>query len=214
MSPRPSVSQEAASDLDGAREDVRSDLVGARHRLSMSLLRHGIVYYGGKARTGMQEAWLRQQRFDERGLQMAFDTAYETFVGIVDRRDRLDAAIEEMAADSEFTPVVNRLGCLRGVATLTAFALAVEIGDWDRLSGRSIGAYLGMVPTESSPGGSRCQGGITKTGNGHARRLLVEAAWHHRPRYNAAFRFGGAGTVPARWPGPVAMPATSGSTPV
>lgn len=58
----------------------------------------------------MHEAWLRQQRFDERGLQMAFDTAYETVVGIVDRRDRLDTAIEEMAADSEFTPVVNRLG--------------------------------------------------------------------------------------------------------
>lgn len=182
----PSVSQEAARDLVRAREDVRSDLMGARHRLSKLLLRHGIVYYGGKAWTGMHEAWLRQQRFDERGLQMAFDTAYETVVGIVDRRDRLDRAIEEMAADSEFTPVVHRLGCLRGVATLTAFALAVEIGDWDRLSGRSIGAYLGMVPTESSSGGSRSQGGITKTGNGHARRLLVEAAWHHRPRYNPA----------------------------
>jgi transposase len=63
---------------------------------------------------------------------------------------------------------------------LTAFGLAVEIGDWHRLDGRSIGAYLGLVPTESSSGGSRSQGSITKTGNGHARRLLVEAAWHHR----------------------------------
>jgi transposase len=136
---------------------------------------------------------------------MAFDTAYETVVGIVDRRGRLDAAIEEMAADSEFTAVVNRLGCLRGVATLTAFALAVEIGDWDRLSGRSIGAYLGMVPTESSSGGSRSQGGITKTGNGHARRLLVEAAWHHRPRYNR-------GSLPLRrrWDRADAMARTRG----
>jgi transposase len=201
----PSVSQEAARDLVRAREDVRSDLMGARHRLSKLLLRHGIVYYGGKAWTGMHEAWLRQQRFDERGLQMAFDTAYETVVGIVDRRGRLDAAIEEMAADSEFTAVVNRLGCLRGVATLTAFALAVEIGDWDRLSGRSIGAYLGMVPTESSSGGSRSQGGITKTGNGHARRLLVEAAWHHRPRYNR-------GSLPLRrrWDRADAMARTRG----
>jgi transposase len=82
-----------------------------------------------------------------------------------------------------FTPVVTRLGCLRGVSTLTAFGLAVEIGDWHRLTGRTIGAYLGLVPTESSSGGSRSQGSITKTGNAHARRLLVEAAWHHRKPY-------------------------------
>ena len=86
-----------------------------------------------------------------------------------------------MAAASPYTPVVTRLGCLRGVATLTAFGLAVEIGDWHRLTGRSIGAYLGLVPSESSSGASRRQGAITKTGNGHARRLLIEAAWHHRP---------------------------------
>ena len=64
------------------------------------------------------------------------------------RRDRLDAAIAAMAADSPFTPVVNRLACLRGISTLSAFGLAAEIGDWERLSGRSIGAYLGLVPTE------------------------------------------------------------------
>ncbi len=89
----------------------------------------------------------------------------------------------QLAADSPFTPVVTRLGCLRGVSTLTAFGLAVEIGDWDRLTGRSIGAYLGLVPTEYSSGNSRSQGSITKTGNGHARRLLIEAAWHHRQPY-------------------------------
>jgi transposase len=86
-----------------------------------------------------------------------------------------------MAADSDFTPVVTRLGCLRGIAALTAFALAVEVGDWQRLTGRSIGAYLGLVPSESSSGASRSLGPITKTGNTHARRLLIEAAWHHRP---------------------------------
>jgi transposase len=114
----------------------------------------------------------------------------------VDRRDRLDHAIEEMAADSEFTPVVTRLCCLRGIATLTVLGLAVEIGDWHRLTGRSIGAYLGLVPTEYSSGASRIQGGVTKTGNSHARRLLVEAAWHHRPGYSRAPRCGGAGTLP------------------
>ena len=117
------------------------------------------------------------------GLGLAYDTAYDTLLATVARRNRLDVAIAQMAADSAVTPVVIRLGCLRGVSTLTAFGLAVEIGDWHRLSGRSIGAYLGLVPTESSSGGSRSQGSITKTGNAHARRLLIEAAWHHRKPY-------------------------------
>ena len=89
----------------------------------------------------------------------------------LDRRKRLDAAITAMAAESIFPPVVTWLGCLRGVSTLTAFGLATEIGDWDRLTGRSIGAYLGLVPTEYSSGSTRTQGGVTKTGNGHARRV-------------------------------------------
>ena len=72
-----------------------------------------------------------------------------------------------------------------GLSTLTGFGLAVEIGDWDRFTGASIGAYLGLVPTEHPPAASRSQGSITKTGNTHARRLLVEAAWHHRKPYRA-----------------------------
>ena len=88
-----------------------------------------------------------------------------------------------MAGDSEYTDVVRRLGCLRGISTLTGFGLAVEIGDWHRFTGSTIGAFLGLVPTEHSSGQSRSQGSITKTGNSHARRLLVEAAWHHRKTY-------------------------------
>lgn len=99
------------------------------------------------------------------------------------RRARLDAQILELAADSEFTSVASRLACLRGISTLTSFALAVEIGDWERFTGSSIGAYLGLVPSESSSGAKRSQGSITKTGNAHVRRLLVEAAWHHRKPY-------------------------------
>ena len=79
--------------------------------------------------------------------------------------------------------MVRQLGCLRGIATLTGFALAVEIGDWHRFTGNSIGSFIGLVPSEHSSGASRNQGPITKTGNGHVRRLLVEAAWHHRSRY-------------------------------
>ena len=93
------------------------------------------------------------------------------------------AQIALMAADSEFTPMVRRLGCLRGVATLTGFALAVEIGDWHRFTGNSIGSFVGLVPSEHSSGSSRAQGPITRTGNGHVRRLLIEAAWQHRSRY-------------------------------
>ncbi len=99
------------------------------------------------------------------------------------RRARLDEKITALAQDSEFTPLMRRLACLRGISTLTGFAVAVEIGDWQRFTGASIGAYLGLVPSEHSSGQSRSQGGITKTGNAHVRRLLVEAAWHHRTTY-------------------------------
>jgi len=179
----PTVTQEAARDLIRAREDCRGDLMAVRHRLSKLLLRQGIVYYGGKAWTREHERWLNGQHFDQLGLQTAYREAFDAMLVTRDRRDRLDAAIIAMAADSEFTPVVHRLGCLRGIATLTAFGLAVEIGDWQRFTGRSIGAYLGLVPTEYSSGSTRSQGGLTKTGNGHARRLLIEAAWHHRKLY-------------------------------
>ena len=105
----------------------------------------------------------------------------------------LDRAIEALAADSEFTDLVHRLGCLRGVSTLTGLALAVEIGDWHRFTGNSIGSFVGLVPSEHSSGASRTQGPITKTGNSHVRRLLVEAAWHHRRPYRPTKR------LQARW---------------
>jgi transposase len=187
----PSVDQEAARDLVRAREDCRGDLMRARHRLSKLLLRHGIVYYGGQAWTGKHDMWLRREALPQltsqpgsRATRLSFDSDYDAVLTVQARRDRLDVAIEEMAAASEFTPVVRRLGCLRGISTLTGFALAVEIGDWDRFTGATIGAFVGLVPAEYSSGQSRVQGSITKTGNGHVRRLLVEAAWHHRARYH------------------------------
>jgi len=136
---------------------------------------------------------LAARHFTAPGLQLAYDTALETVLLTAARRARLDRAIAEMAANSEYTAVVRRLCCLRGVSTLTGFGLAVEIGDWQRFTGATIGAYLGLVPTESSSGGKRSQGSITKTGNTHARRLLVEAAWHHRKAYRPSL------TLRARW---------------
>jgi transposase len=182
----PTADQEAARDLVRAREDCRGDLMRARHRLSKLLLRHGIVYYDGDAWTGKHDAWLRNQAFPQltsSATRLTFDSDYETVLAVKARRHRLDAAIEQIAAESEFTPLVRRLGCLRGISTLTGFALAVEIGDWHRFTGNSIGSFVGLVPTEYSSGTSRAQGSITKTGNTHVRRLLVEAAWHHRARY-------------------------------
>jgi transposase len=189
----PDVEQEAARDLVRAREDIRGDLMRARHRVSKLLLRQGIIY-PGKSWTVVHEQWLQVQRFDAPARQLAFEDAVEAVLLTTQRRARLDAAIEQMAADSSYTALVRRLGCLRGISTLTGFGLAVEIGDWHRFSGFSIGAFLGLVPTEDSSGESRSQGSITKAGNTHARRLLVEAAWHHRKSYRNPGR-----TMQHRW---------------
>jgi hypothetical protein len=104
--------------------------------------------------------------------------------------------------------VTRRLCCLRGISTLTGFGLVVEVGDWHRLSGASIGSYLGLVPSERSSGDKRSEGGITKTGNTHARRLLTECAWHHKPAYRRGK------TILERWaaaPAPLVARADAGN---
>lgn len=175
----PSRGEEAARDLVRAREDARGDLMRARHRLSKLLLRQGLVWEAG-AWTQAHEQWLARQHFAARGLQLAYEEAVAAMVSVRARRDALDRAICEEAASEPWAGAVGRLACLRGVSVLTAFGLTSEIGDWRRFDGRSIGAYLGLVPSESSSGERRRQGAITKTGNSHARRLLVEAAWQQR----------------------------------
>jgi transposase len=177
----PDAVDEAARDLVRAREDARADLMRARHRLSKLLLRHGLVYESGRAWTGAHETWLRRQRLEHPGARAAFEDYYGAVLAAGLRRDRLDAQITELAGQARFAPIVGRLACIRGIGTLTAFALCVEIGDWHRLRGGTIGAYLGLVPCESQSGARHSRGPITKAGNSHARRLLVEAAWHHRP---------------------------------
>jgi transposase len=175
----PDPPDEAARDLVRAREDARADLMRARHRLSKLLLRHGRLYER-RAWTGAHDAWLRRQRLDQAGARAAFDDYYGAVLGAALRRDRLDEQIAQIAACRRWAPVVGRLSCLRGVGTLTAFALAVEVGDFERFRGGTIGAYLGLVPSERQSGARHVRGPITKAGNSHARRLLVEAAWHHR----------------------------------
>ncbi len=179
----PSVSAEAARDLVRAREDSRRDLTRARHRVVHLLLRRGIVYSEGHAWTQRHQAWLRSQRLGEPATQRAYEEGLDRVWSELARRDRLDAQIAQMAAESEFTDLVHRLWCLRGIDTLTAFALAVEVGDWHRFTGRSFGSFVGLVPSEDSSGQTRSQGPITRAGNTHLRRLLIEAAWHHRKPY-------------------------------
>ena len=120
----------------------------------------------GQAWTQKHDLWLRRHRPGDSVLQIAFAANYEAVLQATARRDRLDQAIGAMAADSQFTALVDRLGCLRGISTLTGFALAVENTDWHRFTGNTIGAFLG---------------GITKTGNSHARRLLIEAGTTYQP---------------------------------
>jgi transposase len=175
----PEPHEEAARDLVRAREDARGDLMRARHRLSKLLLRHGLVYEAS-AWTVAHDRWLRQQRFGSGPLALAFEECYGTVLHAKTRRDSLDQAIAELAARPPFADVAGRLCCLRGVSTLTALGLTVELGDWTRFRPQSLGPFLGLTPSEDSSGEKRRLGAITKTGNSHARRLLVEAAWHQR----------------------------------
>jgi transposase len=163
-----------------AREDARGDLMRARHRLSKLLLRHTLVY-DATAWTRTHDAWLRRQRFQGGPLAIVFDECYSRMLDAKSRRDALDKAITELAATPPYVDVVERLVCLRGVSTLTAFALTVELGDWHRFRPQSLGPFLGLTPSENSSGERRRQGAITKAGNSHVRRLLIEAAWHQRP---------------------------------
>lgn len=175
----PGPEEEAARDLVRAREDARGDLMRARHRLSKLLLRHGLVY-DATAWTRAHDQWLRRNRFGSGPLSVVFDECYARMVDAKTRRDSLDKAIVELAASEPYLEVVERLICLRGVSTLTAFALTVELGDWRRFRPESLGPFLGLTPSENSSGERRRQGAITKAGNSHARRLLIEAAWHQR----------------------------------
>lgn len=179
----PSEAEEDARDLVRARDDLRRDLLSTRHRLGKLLLRHGHVYDGGAAWTGKHDAWLRQITLAGPGTRAAFEQYYARATGLVTDRRRMDKQIAALAASSEFTDATRRLACLRGIDTLSAFALVVELGDWHRFTGATIAAYLGLVPSEHSSGESKNRGAITKAGNPHARRLLIEAAWHHKAAY-------------------------------
>jgi len=176
----PTPDREGYRDLVRAHEDTRQQLMAARHRVSKLLLRQGLIYDDGQTWTAKHYRWLLSHRFTQPGLRIAYENDCEVVAQATARRERLEKEIIATAAISEFTPIVDRLGVLRGMAPLTAFSLAVEIGDWHRFSGKTIGSFIGLTPSEASSGSTRSLGSITKVGNAHARRLLVEAAWQHK----------------------------------
>lgn len=180
----PSGEEEALRDLVRAREDVRGDLMRARHRLNKLLLRHDVRFEGGAGNwTSRHRDWLAGVDLGEAGAQLTLLDYLGAIDALLVRRDALESSIDRLVPASPWAATVTRLRCLRGIDTLSAVGLCAEVGDFGRFDrpGRLM-SYLGLVPSEHSSGEQRRQGTITKSGSRHARRLLVEAAWHYRRR--------------------------------
>ena len=178
----PSIEAEALRDLVRAREDLRGDLMRARHRLAKLLLRHEVRFEGPERNwTQAHLRWLSSVSFEQPGSQRAFEDYRGGVEALLVRRGQLEREIAELLPDSPFAQTARRLMCLRGIDTLSAAGLCAEIGDFARFRHpEQVMSYLGVVPSEHSSGAQRRLGPITKSGSQHARRLLVEAAWHYR----------------------------------
>lgn len=176
----PSVSVEAARHLSRAREQVRGDLMRCRHRVSKLLLLHGRVYPESSTWTQRHRQWLAGQQFEQAAAELAYLDGLAAVDGLVARKAALEERLSHLAVEGEWAPTVARLRCFRGIDTLSAFALRLEVGDFARFQRPAqLAAWLGLVPALNQSGESSSQGSITKTGSGYARRLLVEAAWHY-----------------------------------
>lgn len=179
----PGAEEEALRDLVRAREQVRVDLMRCRHRLSKLLLRHGIRFEDGDAWTDRHRQWLNTVQLEWPAAQATLLDCRGAIDQLAHRRDGLERQIAAILPDSPWRAQVGLLRCLRGLDTLSAVGLCAEVGDFERFGrAEQLMSYLGLVPSESTTGQQRRLGSITKTGSGHARRLLVEAAWHYRPR--------------------------------
>jgi transposase len=176
----PDPAHEAIRDLVRARLAAVRALRQARQQLSGFLLRHG-RHYSRQAWTLMHRRWLSGLRFEQTLHHIVLEDLIATVEAATERRDRLTRQIEAAARQWSLAPVAKALQALRGVALVNAVTLVAELGDITRFaSPRQLMAYLGLVPSEQSSGQTRRQGGITKAGNGAARRMLIEAAWSYR----------------------------------
>ncbi len=179
----PSIEDEAFRDLIRCIEDVRGDLMRARHRLSKFLLRRGQRYSDGHTWGTKHLSWLRAQSFDDACSQAAFADYLAAVELLAGRRSGLLIALEQQVPQSTHAPVIARLRCFRGIETLTASGVCAELGSFARFPRPTlVSGFLGIVPSERTSDRKRRQGSITKAGPPHARRLLVEAAHHYRHR--------------------------------
>jgi transposase len=178
----PTEQEEAARDLLRCREDIRTDLLRARHRLSKFLLRHGRRFTATKrAWTKRHTEWLQAQRWDLPALEQTHRAYVRAVDDTVARLHAVDTELRDLLTLEPLRSRVERLRCFRGIDDLTALTIAAELGDARRFPSASrVMAFTGLVPSEYSSGASRVRGAITKTGNAHLRRVLVESAWHYR----------------------------------
>lgn len=179
----PSHEEEAARDLVRVREDGLADRLRARHRLGKFLLRQGRVYRETKAWGVSHRRWLLGRRFEGEASQRSFEAYLRAVVEAEARLAVLNEQVVELAQQEPYQEPVRYLRCLKGIDTLSALTLVVEAQTFGRFDGaREFMGYTGSVPSEHSSGDRVRRGRITKTGNAHLRRILVEAAWSYRGR--------------------------------
>lgn len=177
----PDEADEAMRDLMRAREDAVRTQRTARQQLKALLLRNGIHYVGKSSWGPAHVRWLASLKLPDPPRQIAFQEYVQAVETTTARLARLEAAIADQVSGWRFAPVVEALQALRGIQLIAAATLVAEIGNIERFAHpRQLMAYLGLVPSEHSSGDKRQQGRITKAGNGHARRMLVEVAWLYR----------------------------------
>jgi transposase len=178
----PTPETEGLRDLLRCRDDLRCARTAARHRVSKQLLRHGLVFREGKKSwTLKHRAWIARQRLVDPLAHAALEQMLIHLDGIDRQLATLDARLEQIAGEERWGWQIERLRAFRGISTLTALGLIAEIGDFARFKHpRELASWLGITPSEYSSGEQQHRGHITKSGNRHARRLLVEAAWHYR----------------------------------
>jgi transposase len=177
----PDATHEALRDLVRARVDATMHLMRARQQLLAFLLRHGRSYSTGKNWTQRHRSWLAGQTFELPVHRIVFQDYVEAVWAAQERRDTLIARIAEMVSSWSLGPLVEALRGLRGIDMISAATFIATTGDLSRFdSPRLLMGYLGLVPSEHSSGGNIRRGGITKTGNREARRMLIEAAWSYR----------------------------------
>jgi len=173
----PTAEDESVKDFIRMRDDQKKALKGIKQQILAFVLRHGYRFDGGKNYwTGKHVSWLKSLNLGG-VLQETLEEYLITYEYLADKIKRFDKRIEELSIGERYEKNVKKLSCLIGVKTHTSLATIVEIGDFKRFpKAEQFAAFLGLVPGEDSSGGKHSRGGITKSGNSHVRRLLVEAA--------------------------------------